>query len=165
MTGELNGKIRPGRETMKANRIILSLLPSTAMLSCQSEEDRKDEAIREELRNAIGVIEKTQQEHLDVQREFVKLHEKLKLKPSILETKTPAQREREKLEKAEKANGSRWQDDMRERIDDASSEELQRVAYEMRGIGEKADMGKTLTEYTKKGLRQRQQTPAKDRMP
>ncbi len=114
---------------------------------------------------AIGVIEKAQQDHLAVQREYVKLHEKLKIKRMILETKTPAQREREKIEKAEQFYSSGWQGEIREKIHEASGEDLLRVAHELRGIGEKADIGKTLTEYAIKGLRARQKIPVKDRMP
>ena len=148
----------------RANAIMLMLLLTAIMPSCESEQDRKDEAMREELRSAIGVIEKNQQAHLAVQREFVELHEKLKLKPFALGTKPPTEREREKLERSEQEYGNGWQDDMREKIDEASGEELKRVFLELRGIGERADMGKTFTASALRSLRQRQKTPAKDRL-
>lgn len=74
----------------------------------------------------------------------MELHEELKLKTFSLVGKTPARRKREKLERSEQEYANGWQDELREKIDNASGEELQRVALELRLIGEKADMGKTL---------------------
>ena len=91
--------------------VMLMMLLTAAVPGCQSEAERKDEAIREELRNAIGVIEKNQQDHLAVQREFVELHEKLKLKAFALGQPPPAVTEREKLERSEQEYASGWQDD------------------------------------------------------
>lgn len=131
----------------RANAILLMMLTAAVMPSCQSEEERKDEELREELRSAIGVIEKAQQEHLAVQREYVELHEELKLKMFSLDGKTPAQREREKLERSEQEYDNGWQDGMREKIGNASGEELKRAAFELGRIGEKAGMKKTITEH------------------
>ena len=147
-----------------ASAIMLTMLLTASVPSCQSEADRKDEALREELRNAIVVIEKAQQDPLAVQREFVELHEKLKLKAFALGAKPPAERERENLERSEQEYASGWQDDIREKTDNASGEELQRVFLELRLIGEKADMGKTFTASALESLKRRQATPPSERL-
>ena len=149
----------------RANAILLLIMTAAAMPSCQSEEERKDEAIREELRAAIEVIEKAQQDHIAAQREHVELHEKHNFKKSILATKTPLENEREKLERIEQEYAAGWQDAMREKIDEASGTELQRVGMELRLIGEKVDMGKTFTANATQRLRQRMATPREQRMP
>lgn len=81
--------------------IMLTMLLTASVPSSQSEADRKDEALREELRSAIPVIEQAQQDHVAVQREFVELHEKLKQKSFALGAKPPVVRERENLERSE----------------------------------------------------------------
>ena len=157
--------MKPTTSVLKrADAIMLMLLLTAAMPSCQSEADKKDEELREGLRTSIGGIEKDQQAHLIAQRELVELHEKLKLKPFALGTKPPAERERQELESIEEKYANGWQDEFRERIDEASGEELLRVAFKMRGIGERADKGKTFTASDLRSLRQRQATPAKDRL-
>ena len=149
----------------RANAILLLIMTAAATLSCQSEEERKDEAIREELRAAIEVIEKAQQDHIAAQREYVELHEKYKFEKSILATKTPLENEREKLERIEKDNAAGWQGDIREKIDEASGEDLLRVVMELRRIGDRADRGKVLTESAVRGLKQRMAMPREQRMP
>ena len=149
----------------RANAILLLIMTAAAMPSCQSEEERKDEAIREELRAAIEVIEKAQQDHIAAQREHVELHEKHNFKKSILATKTPLEIEREKLERIEKDYAAGWQEEIREKIDEASGEDLLRVVMEMRRIGEKADMGKVLTENAVQRMKQRMAMPREQRMP
>ena len=64
----------------KAGAMLLMILTAAAMTSCQSEEERKDEELREQLRSVIPKVEKEQQENVEAQKELVKLHEKLKLK-------------------------------------------------------------------------------------
>lgn len=129
----------------KASAVMLTMLLTEGVSGCESEVDRKDEAIREDLRNAIPVIEKAQRNHLAVQREFVELHDRLKLKAFAWGKSSPGLAEREKLERSEKECESGRQDDMREQIDNASGEELQRIFLKVRLIGEKADLGKTFT--------------------
>ena len=149
----------------RANAILLMMLTAAVMPSCQSEEDRKNEEQREELRAAIEVIEKAQQDHIAAQREHVELHEKHNFKKSVLATKTPLEIEREKLERIEKDYAAGWQEEIREKIDKASGPELQRVGMELRLIGEKADMGKTFTANATQSLKQRMATPREQRMP
>ena len=60
----LEGMSRPGRETTTAKRITIALLLTMNVSSCQSEQDRQDEAMLEELSDASGVIETTQQGRL-----------------------------------------------------------------------------------------------------
>ena len=62
--------------------IMLTTMLVAAMPSCQSEEDRKNEEKREELRRAIGIIEKAQKEHINAQREYVRIN--LKHKPKMI---------------------------------------------------------------------------------
>ena len=97
---------RPGRETTKATGIILALLLTMSVSSCQSEQDRQDEAMREELHNAIGVIETTQQGHLAALRENAELHEKHQLKASGLNRRTPAEKAGEELIRVAKESGN-----------------------------------------------------------
>lgn len=128
-----------------AGAMMLTMMLTASVPSRQSEADRKGEGLREEMRNAIGIIEKAQQDHLVVQREFVELHEKLNEKAYVLGTRRPAETERENPEHSEQEYANRWQDDIREKIDNASGEELQRVSMELRRNGKKADVGKTFT--------------------
>ena len=73
--------------------------------------------------------------------------------------------EKEELRRVEKRYGSGWQDDFRERIDKASGEELERVAFELRRLEEQASIGKAIKESAVRGIRQRQAIPKQDRMP
>lgn len=147
-----------------ASAVLLTMLLTAAAPSCESESDRKDEVLREELRNAIGVIERNQQDHLAVQREFVELHEKLNLKAFALGQPPPAVTERKKLERSEHEYASGWQDEIRGKIDNASGDELQRVLMELRLIGEKADMEKTFTASALNRLKRHQETPPSERL-
>ena len=54
---------------------------------------------------------------------------------------------------------------MREKIGNASGEELKRAAFELGRIGEKAGMKKTITEHAIRNLKQRQAIPPSERMP
>ena len=110
------------------------------------------------------MIEKAQQDHIEAQREYVELHEKIKLKKGELATKTPLQSEREKLEQIEKDYNAGWRDAMRERIGVAGGKELQRAGMEARLIGEKADRGKTFTANAARSQKRRVETPAKERL-
>ena len=163
--GERSRTMKPATTVKRTQAILLLTMMAAVVPSCQSEEERKDEAIREELRSAIEVIEKAQQDHIAAQREYVELHEKYKFEKCMLATKTPLENEREKLERIEKDNAAGWQGDIREKIDEASGEDLLRVVMELRGIGEKADTGKVVTESAVRGLKQRMALPREQRMP
>ena len=93
--GERRRTMKPATNVLqRANAILLLIMTAAAMPSCQSEEERKNEEQRDELRSAIEVIEKNQQDHITTQREYVELHEKYKFEKSILATKTPREIER-----------------------------------------------------------------------
>ncbi|MCY4585462.1 MAG: hypothetical protein OXB98_05430 [Bryobacterales bacterium] len=89
-----------------ASAVMLTMKLTASVPSCQSEADRKDESMREERRNAIVAIEKNEQDHLAVEREFVALHEKHKLKAFSLGQPPPAVTETENLERSEKEHAS-----------------------------------------------------------
>lgn len=118
----LEGKSRPGRETTKATGNILALLLRMTVLSCESEQDRQDETMLEELRNASGVIEIRQQGRLATLRENTDLHEKHQFKSFALGTPPPAERAKEELIRTEKSYANGWEDDLRERIYSAGEE-------------------------------------------
>ena len=145
----------------RANAIMLMLLLTAAMPSCQSEADKQDEELREGLRSMIGGIEKEQQAHLKAQRELVELHEKLKLKKRAYQAMTPIEKAKAELERIEEAYANGWQDEMRGKIDEASGEELLRVALKLRGIGERVNIGKNGTELEAKNMKWREANPGK----
>ena len=145
---------------------MLLMLTTAIILSCQSEEDRKNEEQREELRSMIEEIEKNQRDYIEAQREYDELHEKHQFKKSVLAKKTPLEVEREKLASMEKAYGEGWQAVMREKIDEASGEEdLRRVAMELAILDQEAGTGKVLTEGAVRHLKQRMAMPKEQRMP
>ncbi|MCY4588437.1 MAG: hypothetical protein OXB98_20625 [Bryobacterales bacterium] len=166
LQGESSGVMkRKTSELKRVKTILTTLLLTAAIPSRQSEQNRKDESMREVLRSAIGVIETARQESIAAQRENVEIHEKQPFKKSILATKTPLQAGREKLERIVKENGKGRQDTMRERIDETSGEERIMTALEPGRIGEKADSGKTRTETAVSRWKQRMAAPRQQRMP
>lgn len=89
----------------RASAILLTMLTAAAMPSCQSEPERKEEAVRDEQRGMIATIRKNRQDYIKAQREYVELHEKQQFNKSVLATKIPLEIETEKLANREKADG------------------------------------------------------------
>ncbi|MCY4588315.1 MAG: hypothetical protein OXB98_19980 [Bryobacterales bacterium] len=145
----------------RTGAMLLMILTAAAMTSCQSEEERKDEELREELRSVIPLIEKEQQENIEAQMENVKLNEKLKLKRLNKFMPTPLEKAREKLEKDQAEKDEAWHNEIGRRIDEAEGEELMRIALEMRGKRDRANMGKQSAEMEV----QRLKTPREQRWP
>ena len=94
MTGEIEGAIRPGRETMKATRTLLALM--LIVVSCTS----GNEEARETLSTVIEEIERVEQVNIDNPREIADNY-------NILErTQTPL---RFKLEERMRAKLQEWE--------------------------------------------------------
>lgn len=123
MTGELEGASRPGRESMKATRILLGLMMTLAVLSCTNE----TEEMRETLRTAIDDIERVQQENIDILRELADNHKILERTPTALRMNLE-ERTRTKLHEYEEIQKSTWLDDYRKQVEEGNEEELREVA-------------------------------------
>ena len=145
--------------------MLLMMLTAAAMTSCQTEEERKDEKLREELRSVIPLIEKEQQENIEAQMERVKLHEKLKLKRLNKFMDSPLEKARKKLEEAKAEKDEAWQKEIAGRIDEAKGMELQRIALEMRGERNGAYLGKQIAERDLANRKDRIENPNKKRWP
>ncbi|MCY4587091.1 MAG: hypothetical protein OXB98_13735 [Bryobacterales bacterium] len=99
---------RTKKALKRASAMLLMILTAAAMTSCQTEEERKDEELREQLRSVIPQVGKEQQENIEAQMELVKLHEKLKLKRLNKFLPTPLERARKNLEKAKTEKDEAW---------------------------------------------------------
>ncbi len=149
----------------RATATLLMILTAAAMTSCQSEEERKDEELREELRNFIAVIEKAQKEHIEAEKENVKIKEKHNSKKISVHIPTNYERATRKLEKVEADHTNGWQKEIRRRLDEAEGEELKGIGREMNVMWQKADFGKKSAEMAVRDMERRMATPREQRWP
>ena len=78
------------------------MLTAPAMPSRQSGQERRDEAMRDELRGMIATSGKNRQDYIKAQRESVELHEKHPFNKSVPATKNPVgDRDREARKQGE----------------------------------------------------------------
>lgn len=151
------------RATMAA--MTMAAIMTVAATSCQSEEERRDEELRNEQRSAIATIEGKQSEHVEVLNEYVELRNELNSNHNSMMSNTMAQAALREQERTRERYESGWQEEMRVRIDEASREELKRVALELSLLADSADSGKTIKEYNIRDIKHRETIPPEQRIP
>ncbi len=149
----------------KHTRARLGTILMTAATSCRSEEERRDEELRNELRSATGTIEGKQREHIEVQKEYVELRNELNSKYNTSMSNMMTQAAPGEMERTSEKYEDGWQEEMGVRIGEASGEELERLTQALSVLADSADMKKTVKEYNIRDIKHRETTPPEQRMP
>ena len=96
--------MRTASRTSKAAMLIMVM---TAVTSCQSEEEGRDEELRNELRSAIETIEGKQSEHVEALKQYAELRNELNSEHNSMMSNMRAQAAQRELQKASEKYGKR----------------------------------------------------------